>query len=64
MRGGGPRGRPRWGLYQHHSSRGGSGDVVGRGCLHRPEVAWGKRCPPDDLALPYKARHVPKKTYQ
>src|SRR6266481_2210964 len=23
------------------TSRGGSGDVVGRGCLHRPGVAWG-----------------------
>ncbi|HEX6552140.1 MAG TPA: hypothetical protein VF026_05205 [Ktedonobacteraceae bacterium] len=23
------------------TSRGGSGDVVGGGCLHRPGVAWG-----------------------
>ena|SRR5947209_1870798 len=26
---------------ERSTSRGGSGDVVGRGCLHRPGVAWG-----------------------
>src|SRR5437773_488861 len=43
---------------ERSTSRGGSGDVVGRGCLHRPGVAWGI-LPAHSANPPLYLHHIP-----